>query len=390
MNVFFIRCVVIKYMVVLYVADPNSIHDRRWIEAFCRKGIKCIVVPRWNHFHTWQNNHLKNEVSFNVEQPLPDPSVLHPLREAKGALHIRKLIKKYKVIILHIIYAEPNALWCRFKYIFKIPIFITTHGSDILKTIPSFDQRKGILNRIVYERYKTSFTYADQITCSSTSQRNSLLQISADLKPKINVIRVGVDLGCVYQSNFSPLVDGSPFILMPRNMQPIYNHEFTLDAIKLLDEKYKREYSFVFLNSDTKNIEYFNKVKNKANSIDTKFIFFPTLEHKALIGLYKQASLVIMNPLSDGTPVSAMEAMACKVPVILGPVKYDSEIFNDSVFKVERWNPMDLALLITNLLANRDDLIGKTVDNAFHAVSVYGNFELEICKVINLYYKYVD
>ena len=380
-------------MVILFLADPNSIHDRRWIQSFSEKNIKCIVVPRLAHFQAWQNNSFHGSVSFIVEKPLPDPSVLNPFKEFQGILHLKRLISKYKAQLIHIIYAEPNALWGRFKKFLKVPVIITTHGSDVLKTIPRFHRRKDFLSKVVYDRYLLSFNKANQITCSSTSQRNSLIEMSEDLSKKISIIRVGVDFEYVNNLDYELIekdikVD-KPYILMPRNMQPIYNHEFTIKAIGLLNEQILEKFTFVFLNSDTQNREYFEKVRNQATGLRAKVVFLPTLEHKQLIALYKEASLVIMNPVSDGSPVTAMEAMLCKVPVILGPISYDKELFNDSVFKLSRWEPNDLASLISDIICCKDGRIKHITERAFQTIVIHANYKQEIEKIINLYKKHV-
>ena len=380
-------------MVILFVADPNSIHDRRWIQSFSEKKIKCIVVPRLAHFHAWQNNSFYGSVSFIVEKPLPDPSVLNPFKEFQGILHLKRLINKYKAQLIHIIYAEPNALWGRFKKFLNVPVFITTHGSDVLKTIPKFHKKKDLLSKVVYYRYLLSFNQADQITCSSISQRNSLVEMSNSLLKKISIIRIGVDFDYVNNLNCELIekdikVD-KPYILMPRNMQPIYNHEFTIKAIGLLNEQILEKFTFVFINSDTQNQEYFEKIRKKVAELQAKVVFLPTLEHKYLIALYKEASLVIMNPVSDGSPVTAMEAMLCKVPVILGPIAYDKELFNSSVFRLDRWDSNELASLISNILSCKDGRIKKVTEKAFNTIVTHANYNKEVEKILNLYKMHV-
>jgi glycosyltransferase involved in cell wall biosynthesis len=100
----------------------------------------------------------------------------------------------------------------------------------------------------------------------------------------------------------------------------------------------RKKYAFVFINTAEENDPYFKAVSDKSRGIEADVRFLPTLNHLGLLGLCKEASLIVMNSRSDGTRVTAMEAMACKKPVILPPLPYDVEIFPaDSIFN--EWSP---------------------------------------------------
>src|SRR5690606_1886260 len=120
--------------------------------------------------------------------------------------------------------------------------------------------------------------------------------------------------------------------LMPRKMDPVYNHEFTLDAITLLSQVVKEKFAFVFLDADSHQKSYVKFIREKAQFTGADVRFLPLQTPVRLISLYKQSTLVVMNPHSDGSPVTAMEAMACGKPVILPPLPYDEEIFSGAFF----------------------------------------------------------
>ncbi len=110
-------------------------------------------------------------------------------------------------------------------------------------------------------------------------------------------------------------------------MKPVYNHEFTVGAISKLPADIRTQYSFVFVNADSAYPAYVENIKRLIREVDARIHFLPSLPHEQMLSLYKQAALVVMKPLSDGSPVSAMEAMISKVPVILGPIPYDGRDF---------------------------------------------------------------
>ena len=371
-------------MNVLYIADPNSIHDLRWIHSFSQNGITCFVIPRKLH----NTPVLDDYSSLKILKPIADPSVINPLKEIATFFYLLRTVRKFKINLIHIMFAEPNALWTRYKTFFNIPVVVTTRGTDILRTIPAFFSGKGWLNSFIASRYKRSFKMADLITCTSILQQQALSQIDENLRSKTILVRTGVDLKRIASAKEN--VAGKfkvckPIILMPRNMRPLYHHEFTLQAINKLPESIKMGYSFVFVNSDGGDKQYCEKIKKLAEGIKGDFHFLPTLTHVQMLSLYKQAHLAVMNPLSDGSPVSAMEAMVSKLPVILGPLSYDRQIFQEAVFRLKNWDSEELAQLITEVLALSLEAKEALTTRAFKIISENADSKIEMKKVLEAY-----
>ena len=166
-------------------------------------------------------------------------------------------------------------------------------------------------------------------------------------------------------------------------MRPIYNHEFELMAIAKLSKKIKQEYSFVFLDEDSGDRKYVQKIKLLASEMhNANIIFLPKQEPKSLVKIFKNASLAVMTPKSDGLPVSAMEAMYCKIPLILGPLNYDEDVFGSWVFKLKNWDSAELANTIAYAIENRNE---TNLEKAAKVVELNGNSITEMKKVEELY-----
>src|SRR5690606_19613969 len=113
----------------------------------------------------------------------------------------------------------------------------------------------------------------------------------------------------------------------------------------------KREYVFVFVDNNSPVISYVEKIKKRMLEVkDASFCFLPSQQPASIFALYKQASLVVMTPKSDGAPVSAMEAMACKAPLILPPLNYDQDLFGEGVCRLNSRSPQELAKKIEQIL----------------------------------------
>lgn len=337
-------------MNILYFADPNSIHDIKWIDYFLEKNIATSFwLIRKHHFKKSANN---KKLSFF--KPIDDFSILRFPLTLVTAFRIKKIIKKYKIDIIHILYAEPNALWCNFRKYFNVPMIITCRGTDVLKTIPEAYTKKTPINRIVAPLYTRAFQMADQITGTSQKQLQSIVQFSGRVS-NTNIVLTGVDFKRLLvdtQAHF-PLLDDRPYILFPRYIKPIYNHEFALSTIKLLPLLVKEKYKMVFVGKNAGDMNYQETLVELMSAMgDVHFEFIKKQPQEAIFELYKRASLVVMTPHSDGSPVSAMEALTCGAPVILGPLAYDESFVEKGIYKLKKWDNKELVLKITEVLTN--------------------------------------
>lgn len=372
-------------MKILYLADPNLIHDMRWITTFQANGNICYLLPRYHHYIQFTTS--KNELSPGIclLAPIKDPSTLRPLRDLFQALRIRRIIRKNQIQLMHVIYAEPNALWGMWRFLIKVPMILTTLGTDVLVTIPAFFEKKDWLSKVISWQYHYALTRFSAITCTSRFQIQRLP--ASAMSVPVRLVRTGVDFSKI--ANAKPGLArkiglDKPFVLMPRNMKPIYNHSFTLAAIALLNRELLNKFSFVFVNVNAPDQQYVQRVLSEAKCIQADIRFFPSFTHVEIISLYKEAELVVMNPISDGSPVSAMEAIACETPVILPPLKYDPDIFGTAFF-FERWDPECLKSKIENVLNLDSQVLNERLSAGSDIIALQGNADRETKKIEMLY-----
>lgn len=205
--------------------------------------------------------------------------------------------------------------------------------------------------------YKKAFGETDVITCTSTSQIIETKKLGVS-NEKIHLIKTGIDIAlidhCLGQEK-EPYIH-EKYILFPRNMQPVYNHELSLEAIKLLDDKTKHAYSFVFVDEDSNATTYVDTIRlMMAEMTEVKFHFLKKLNQVEIIDLMKNATLAVMTTNSDGSPVSAMELMYLKTPLLLSPLDYDREIFG-RIPKFDAFQPEAVAKSISSILDNSQPL----------------------------------
>ena len=376
-------------MNILFLADPNAVHDLKWMSWF--SGVhSCFLVAREQHLEGWtagSRRKFKEETNIEILGSIADFSIRHFFRNKGGFDKLRQMLKEHSIDVFHILYAEPNGLWAYYRQKLEVPVVISTRGSDVLMGIRGFFRRKDPLALLLRYFYRKSFRAADLVTSTSSFQKKEIQRMLG--REEAEIIYTGVELEKLQESDLACLPAeipaDRPFVFFPRLMKPVYRHEFSIEAIGLLPEHIKSSFSFVFVGANGPETEYIDKISNlmeKQKGVD--FIFLNRQSRQALYALYKKAALVVMNPVSDGTPVSAMEAMACKTPVIMPPLQYDPALFNEqTVTFFEAWNPGSLEKSMRKLLETPERSHAK-VETAFETVGLNGDYSTNMKKLESL------
>lgn len=370
-------------MNILYLADPSrQSHDLKWINFFEGRFNNIYIVFRERSSYRIDYSYFENK-KITIIGAINDFSIFRPLSTIKSYLFIRSVIKKYKVDIFHIFYAEPNALWAIFKNSFNCKIALTTRGTDILVTISEFGMYNKVQDYYVYPLYRFALKNFDFITCTSKSQKDKIEQIT-NHKISPYIIRTGINFSLIKrtETNNNISIDGE-YILFPRNMKPLYNHELAISSLRFLNKKIKSSYTFVFLDKNSEDSAYIKTIEGLMGQFtDIKFLFLKRLDEKSFCHLLKSARLVVITAKSDGSPVTAMQAMAFGIPVILPPLKYDDDIFGEWIYKLASWDEEELAKMITTVLS---DIYESNKIKAQKAMQRFADFETEMTKLLNLY-----
>lgn len=369
---------------ILYLADPNSIHDIKWMSFFSgQPDFECFCVARHHHVKSKvATSELLAEKSITFLETITDYSVTRFWKNGRQARCIKKLIERHKIDIFHIMYAEPNALWALYRKFFNLPMLLTTRGTDVLKTIPQFLESRSVLSKIVFSKYKKSFVSFDHICGTSIRQAKSVFRMFGLNESVYQIIRTGVD---IVEQESLPCPLEFQYIFFPRAMRPIYDHELALDALSKLPERYRTKYKFVFIGKDGKDLSYIKNFKAKVSNHPCRenILFLDGLTPPQMFQYYTHASLVVMTPISDGTPVSAMEAMLCRVPLLLPDLGYDEEIFAN-VNKYISGDASDLADIMSFML---DSSNSDQIEKNHEAVLQHGDRRKEMKKLERLYFQ---
>lgn len=380
-------------MNVLYIGTYDSIHDHKWMNHFAnRADFKVFfVLEKQNLPASLSPSEIEkkySEYGIYYLGYLNTFSIRNIFPFLRSALWLRQQLQMHKIDLVHILFATPHSLW---GLVISAPYIITTRGSDVLLVLPQLRNKtnlKRLYFRFLFTLFKSSFEKANLITCTSSAQLKKVTELFQ--VKSIQVVRTGVDVNKISAIDKPELLPADlrncKYIFSPRFFSPVYNISLQIDAIALLPSAIIQDYTFVFIRGKYYDKDYstslLEKLTELKNRIGLKFIVEDYLDQESIWMWYKKASLTIMTPISDGTPNSALEAMASRCPLILPNLSYDAAIFQDAAWVLEKNDPYQLAQLIAKALTEYPT---EVLELAYSRVAKLGNRQIEMSKLEILY-----
>lgn len=200
------------------------------------------------------------------------------------------------------------------------PLLLMSWGSDILAKA----------NKSVIWRWITKFTirHADMIACDCLAVRDRIVKLTGYPDDRIITFPWGVDL-----SRFHPAPSqlrlrdklgwkDNKVVITTRSLEPIYGIETLLEAARTVIEK-EPDTRFLMLGDGSlrPKVQTFIAKHNLEQAIHLA----GRVPHNLLPDYFNEADLYVSSSYSDGTSVSLLEAMACKLPVVVTDLSSNQE-----------------------------------------------------------------
>ncbi|MCC7331309.1 MAG: glycosyltransferase family 4 protein [Flavobacteriales bacterium] len=309
-----------------FIAEPFSIHDAKWINLLANEfEVIVICFPFSSEWSSYLNSNIK------ILKILPDQFPRRNfLKRWYHLILLKFYIFYYKIDIIHSMYAYPYAFWAELIN-FKNHV-ITTRGSDMLIDYKKTDDGAKNGNKIdsyFIKLFHLSFNNAKLITCTSYKQKK-VVETFVKQNIPIEVIRTGIDIE-KYKSIFESTPIDYPntnLIFSPRAMKELYNIDTIVDAFDLVKDKI--ENCMLVLINEFPQSEYWKKIEKKLaqKNLKDRVLVIPKQTPEQMIYWYKNSTIIVSIPNSDGTPNSVLEAMLAKKPIIIGEYDYDTDLFS--------------------------------------------------------------
>lgn len=324
----------------------------RWFAAQPGTRVFHLSYPlAWQRLSQDKKTALEAE-GIHLLGPLEHFSSIRVFRTHRHGMQVKRLIAAHNITAVIIIYIAPGGLWANFRKRWNVPVLLWALGTDVNEVMHSAFTGTAFRSRADKKNYLTALASADAVMAAS----DDLLQSLRHWQPAIRrsaVIYCAIPTAQIQAAaGKEPRLEGKQYILFPRYMRPVYQHELSLQAIRLLPPHLLSAYTMVFVDADGPDKDYISKISSlMAATPQAQFLWLPQQDQESLWSLCKRASLVVMHPLSDGTPVSALEAMVCRVPLLLGAASYDPGLFA-GVPQLSANDPTELAAKMQSVLSN--------------------------------------
>jgi len=257
-----------------------------------------------------------------------------------------KLIKRMEIDLIHTHLFSAN-LWGRIAAkLAGVPVISTEHGMDTWRN--SID--------LALDQWLTSFNA--KIVCVSEGVKKFYSTRNYSLNGKVKIIHNGIEI-----DKFAPASDrieirrqlglgpDTHVVGIVGRLVPEKAHNDFIDAIKLLSDQDQQIRGLIIGEG-----KLLNQLKAKVIKMRLEDKIYFLGNRKELPILYQAMDVFVMSSLREGFPLTILEAMAAKVPIVatnVGGVGECIEHEKDGIL-VEPKNPKKLAEAIQRILTDQN------------------------------------
>ena len=359
-------------MKLCFIADATSIHTKRWCEYFSEEGHEVHLITYEPPEEPMASVHL-----HVVGSMFKSLYLAFPFRHLK----IMRIVKKIKPDIVHAHFITKFGF--HGALLGFHPLVMSAWGSDVL-VIPDN-------SKLLWYFTKFSLKRADLIYAASKDIMNKITGNFSVSSEKVKVNIHGVDVG-LFRPMQDKLDQNAIVVFSNRNFDPVYNIKTLIDSICPTVSK-NSNIEFMIMGKGPEE----EKLKKYARDIGVnEYInWIDWIDFKDMPKYLNSCDIYVSTALSDGTPVSMLEAMACGKPCIITDVGGVSEWIKYGVtgLLVKPEQPKELADKIIELADNSEKRI-MMGNNAYNLVlksankfAIMGDVELDYRNLANKYSK---
>lgn len=309
-------------MHLCYVANPFSIHTRRWVRIFAERGhtITLIgVAPQRKPLELDAFPPGIRLINF-VER-----YNLRIVRYLLWGLMARRIVLDLKPDVLHAHQVAGDG-WVAAATAYH-PFITTAWGSDLL-----LGPRRSWAQRQLARWVLRS---ADAVTCVSSQLAEAARTLGADSE-RVTVAHWGIDTR-IYSAGPADtdlrrqLAPGlGPVILSIRALQPVYNPLTLAQAIPGVLKQYPAAHFIIrTYAADSEILRQFQELVASSGAANNVTYVGELADESSIAALYRLADIAVSIPVSDGTPISVLEAMACGAAPIVSDLPSLKEWIDD-------------------------------------------------------------
>ena len=357
-------------MIIALIADARSIHTQRWAEHFAQRGHGVHLItydPSGVPIHGVTEHVISSRWKNLYLSYIPRHGT------------IKKLVRRIQPDLIHGHFIAKYGF--HLPGLFRCPIVVSAWGDDILVLPPK--------SRLIRHYTKKVLDSADLVYAVSQNIRDRIISDFSIPQNKVHYLPFGIDTN-TFSPSASENYSGEENIRVfsNRGYFPVYNTETLIEGYSLAHEKDPR--LLLILKGEGPDEK---KIRDLVSSrkISSAVEFRPKTSYTDVPADYHAADIFITTSVSDGTPVSILEAMSSGLPCIATSVGGIPEWITDGEngILVPPRSPEKVADAILRL-SNNPDLRSGLGSRARETVLARGRWDTLMAQVEKDYEELVN
>ncbi len=295
---------------VILLGDVSSVHTKRWEEGYRLLGWDVYTVSLEKPLFDFEKFEEINVKIFKRGKYLC------------GYFKLKDIINRLKpdIIFPHFI---PNYGLLSFieKINKRIPYFLTIWGSDLL-IFPYKNKIKKIITKFILKN-------SNGIIVDAKFMKEMLIQDFKIEEKKIFVIPFGVKKGFREMGKKKEFKDGKVGIITYRKMEPVYNQEIIIKALKCFKDEERKNFYLDWIGYGSLSNKFRELIYSEGLFDIVNFNGY--VDEEKLKSLLLEDSIYLSSSFSDGTSVSLLEAMSFGLFPVVSDIKGNREWIVDGI-----------------------------------------------------------
>ncbi len=358
-------------MRVLLLADIASGHTEKWARGLAQMGLEVGIFSFNKATFEWYKEIDNIKIVYQPNDAQVKHKYSNKLRYLNCFKIIKKKIKEFKPDIVHAHYASSYGYLGAYSKFH--PFVVSAWGTDVMK----FPYEGKIKNKLI----KFSLNKADAICATS----NTLdFYIKKLVNKPVHVIPFGIDMN-LFSANMEFKSKNKFVFGAVKSLEKIYNIDVLIKAFAKLHAKHlQTELLLVGDGTESSNLKTLVKQLN----IESAVTFAGRVPSAKTPECFNKLNCLVNVSQYESFGVSVIEAMACKVPVIVSATGGLMEIVTneENGLYVNEVNENTTAAAMERILTDKV-LTEKLILNGYKQVNENYNWQNNLKAQIEVYNK---
>ncbi|MBS4033791.1 MAG: glycosyltransferase [Ignavibacterium sp.] len=365
-------------MKLLLLADANSIHTIRWLNALNEYGAKIVLFSFYEPDHRLYNNSNKFEfftLKLSPNLRMRNDKQFSKLNYLKAVNRVKKIIRESRPDILHAHYASSYGLIGSLTKFH--PFILSVWGADIF----NFPEQSPLHKAII----KYNLSKADRILSTSVVMKSQTQKYTTK---NIEVTPFGIDKNSFKAFKVNGIFSPKDIVIGTiKSLEQKYGIEFLVKAFHKIKNKYPDKSLKLLIVGIGSQEKYLKQLVNELGlEKDTTFTGF--IKHNEIPKYHNMIDIFVSASIDDSESfgVAILEASACEKPVIVSNVGGLPEVVENGKtgIVVEPKSTSEIFEAISKLIDN-PELAQKMGANGRMRVLEKYTWDYSVEKMISVY-----